>query len=73
MCPAWCRSWELQALMKSANRIPNHLSALGSAWTPWVSSVPGLTGSSSRLNTLQSFSPGNVAADEESRYTAGAA
>ncbi|BAI74607.1 transposase (plasmid) [Azospirillum sp. B510] len=52
VCPACRRDlWSL-GLMKSADQRPNHLSALPGAWSPWVWSIPGLTGSSSRLTTL---------------------
>lgn len=40
------------ALMNSADRRPNHLTALGGAWSPWVWPIPGPAGSSSRLTTL---------------------
>ena len=40
------------AQMKSADRIPNHLSALYGAWSRWAYSIPGPTGLSSCLSTL---------------------
>ena len=52
MCPACLRgTWPL-ALMKSADRIPNHRDALDALDRWQVVPIPGLTGSSSNLITL---------------------
>jgi hypothetical protein len=41
MCAACLRSAWLLALMKSADRLPDHSSALGGARAPWVLPIPG--------------------------------
>lgn len=46
-----CAAWWLLALMKSADRIPDHLCALLLRLAPRVCPLPGLTGSPSYLTT----------------------
>jgi hypothetical protein len=59
------------ALMKSADRNPNLLSALNGAWSRRVDSIPGLTGSSSRLTILARLPCRSVSAGEEICLTGG--
>jgi hypothetical protein len=49
--PVAQRRW-LLALMKSADRVPNHAIALEALCSPGLARFPGLTGSSSPLTTL---------------------
>jgi hypothetical protein len=70
MCAACSRSTWLLALMKSADRLPYHSSALNGARAPWVLPIPGSRPVRHHISPLLHILPRRVIGEPDLGYAA---